>query len=75
VVLVATAVMLLGKGLHALQEIALLPLKPIPFFTVDFLGIYPDAVSLVPQLLLALAPLAFVLIRRGRTARLAGASS
>jgi high-affinity iron transporter len=75
VVLVATAVMLLGKGLHALQEVALLPLKPIPFVTVDFLGVYPDAVSLVPQLLLALAPLAFVLIRRGRTARLAGASS
>ena len=75
VVLVATAVMLLGKGLHALQEVALLPLKPIPFIAVDFLGVYPDAVSLVPQLLLAVAPLAFVLIRRGRTARLAGASS
>jgi high-affinity iron transporter len=75
VVLVATAVMLLGKGLHALQEVAVLPLKPIPFVTVELLGIYPDAVSFVPQLLLALAPLAFTLIRRGRTARLAGASS
>ena len=75
VVLVATAVMLLGKGLHALQEVALLPLRPIPFVTVELLGVYPDAVSLAPQLLLALAPLAFVLIRRGRTAPLAGASS
>lgn len=77
VVLVATAVMLLGKGLHALQEVALLPLAPIPFFTVELLGVFPDAVSLVPQLVLALAPLAFFLIRirRGRTARLAGASS
>ena len=75
VVLVATAVILLGKGLHALQEVALLPLAPVPFFTVELLGIYPDAMSLAPQLLLALAPLAVALIRRGRTGRLAGASS
>ena len=56
VVLVATAVMLLGKGLHALQEVAMLPLAPIPFFRVDMLGIYPDAFSLVPQLLFARCP-------------------
>ncbi|WP_225411118.1 FTR1 family protein [Stigmatella hybrida] len=73
-VLVATAVMLLGKGLHALQEIALLPLAPIPFVTVELLGIYPDAVSFMPQLVLALCPLVLFLIRRSRTARLAGAS-
>ncbi|MDY7231973.1 cytochrome c/FTR1 family iron permease [Hyalangium rubrum] len=75
VLLVATAVMLLGKGLHALQEVALLPLMPIPFVTVEMLGVYPDAVSLTPQLVLALAPLAFLAFRKGRTARLAGASS
>jgi high-affinity iron transporter len=75
VVLVATAVMLLGKGLHAFQEVGYLPLAPIPFFTVEFLGIYPDAISLLPQLLLALAPLAFTAILRNRTARLAAAAS
>jgi high-affinity iron transporter len=75
VVLVATAVMLLGKGLHAFQEVGYLPLAPIPFFTVEFLGIYPDAISLLPQLLLALAPLAFIAIIRNRTARLAAAAS
>ncbi len=73
-VLVVTAVILLGKGLHALQEVALLPLSPLPFVTVELMGVYPDAVSLVPQLVLALAPLAWVLVRRGRMARLAGAS-
>jgi high-affinity iron transporter len=75
VVLVATAVMLLGKGLHAFQEVALLPLMPIPLFTVEFLGIYPDAISFLPQLLLAVAPLAFTAIRRSRSARLAETSS
>lgn len=75
VVLVITAVILLGKGLHALQEVALLPLSPIPFVTVELLGVYPDALSLVPQLLLALGPLAFTFIRRNRSARLAAASS
>jgi high-affinity iron transporter len=76
VVLVATAVMLLGKGLHAFQEVALLPLAPIPFVTVDMLGVYPDAVSLVPQVVLALAPLLVMAVKRkGRSAELAGASS
>ena len=65
VLLFATAVMLLGKGLHALQEVGVVPIRPIPMITVDFLGIYPDLVSLLPQLLLALSPLAWKLIRRG----------
>lgn len=75
VVLVATAVLLLGKGLHSLQEVAVLPIAPIPFFKVDVLGVYPDAISLVPQLLLALGPLGFVIHRRLRNAREAAASS
>ncbi|HET9450513.1 MAG TPA: cytochrome c/FTR1 family iron permease [Aggregicoccus sp.] len=66
--MVATAVILLGKGLHALQEVAVLPLSPLPFVQVDFLGIYPDALSLVPQLLLALAPLAYRALARRRSA-------
>ena len=76
VILVVTAVMLLGKGLHALQEVGALPLVPLRFVTVDLLGLYPDAVSLVPQALLAAAPLAFLLLRRkGRTQRMSEASA
>lgn len=66
VLLVATAVMLLGKGLHGLQEVGVLPLAPIPFLKLEVLGIYPDALTLVPQLLLSLAPFAWrALARRG----------
>ncbi|WP_224364321.1 cytochrome c/FTR1 family iron permease [Hyalangium versicolor] len=74
VVLMATAVILLGKGIHSLQEVAALPIAPIPFINVELLGIFPDAISLVPQLLLALGPLAFVLRRRIRQAREAAAT-
>ncbi|XXF76785.1 FTR1 family protein [Myxococcaceae bacterium GXIMD 01537] len=76
VVLVATAVMLLGKGIHAFQEIAYVPLAPVPFVTVDMLGLYPDAYSLVPQLVLALAPLVVVFLKRkSRSEGLASAST
>jgi high-affinity iron transporter len=57
VLLVVTAIVLLGKGIHALQEVGALPLRPIPLFTFEPLGIFPDALSFIPQLLLALAPL------------------
>ena len=36
----------------------------MPFVRIDALGLYPDAVSLVPQLLLALAPLLVQLLKR-----------
>ncbi|MBU8896165.1 cytochrome C [Corallococcus sp. H22C18031201] len=64
VVLMATAVILLGKGLHAMQEVGVVPLAPIRFITVDMLGLYPDMMSLLPQLLLALAPVLWVWSRR-----------
>lgn len=64
VVLFVTAVVLLGKGLHALQEVGALPLAPIKMFELEFLGIFPDAISLVPQIVLALAPLAWRFRRR-----------
>ncbi|RYZ42699.1 MAG: c-type cytochrome [Myxococcaceae bacterium] len=73
VVLVVTAVMLLGKGIHSLQEVGALPLVPVRFFTVDMLGLYPDALSLVPQALLAVAPLVYRAVRR-RTRVEAGGS-
>jgi high-affinity iron transporter len=66
VVLFATAVILLGKGLHALQEVGVLPLAPVPFIRIEALGIYDDAWSLGPQLVLLLAPLGFLAVRRSR---------
>lgn len=56
VLLYVTAIVLLGKGVHALQEVNVLPLHPMRLFTVDLLGLYPDAFSFLPQLALALAP-------------------
>jgi len=64
VVLVLTAVVLLGKGLHAFQEMGLLPLAPIRLVEVEALGVFPDAISFFPQLALALGPLLWVLARR-----------
>ncbi|MCI0574005.1 MAG: FTR1 family protein, partial [Myxococcaceae bacterium] len=66
VLLVATAVVLLGKGLHALQEVGMMPLAPIGkgSFSVEFLGVYADVVSLVPQLVLTLVSLAYVGLHR-----------
>ena len=57
--LVVTAVMLLGKGMHGLQELGVLPLAPVPFVKLEALGLFPDAWSLGPQLVLALLPLAW----------------
>jgi high-affinity iron transporter len=53
--LLATAVMVLGKGLHGLQEVGVLGLRPVPFVELDALGIFPDAITLGPQLVLAVA--------------------
>jgi high-affinity iron transporter len=56
-VLYGTAVVLLGQGLHAFQETGLLPLVPIPGPRLDLLGLFPDALTLAPQLALLLVPL------------------
>ena len=64
VLLVVTAVVLLGKGLHALQTLGLLPLHPIPLFELEPLGIYPDLFSVGPQVLLAAAPSLWFFWRR-----------
>lgn len=71
VLLVVTAVMLLGKGIHGLQELGKVPLKPFPFVEIDALGLYPDAWSLGAQLLLAMAPFVWKALKNdpGRLAR------
>ncbi|MEO7097552.1 MAG: cytochrome C, partial [Polyangiales bacterium] len=65
--LFVTAVMLLGKGIHALQEIGTIPLRPVRFVRVDFLGIFPDALGLGPQAALAVAPFVIGLFRKRDT--------
>jgi len=68
VLLLVTAVVLLGKGLHAFQTLNILPFKPIPLFELEPLGIYPDLYSFGPQLILAAAPLLWFFWRRRGTA-------
>lgn len=68
VLLVATAVMLLGKGLHGLQELGVLPLRPFATLSIEPLGLYPDWLTLGPQLVLALLPLGWWLWTRQRPA-------
>ncbi len=57
VVLVATAVVLLGQGIHTFEVVGLLPSHAMPFLRVEFLGIYPDLLSVLAQFALAMAPL------------------
>jgi high-affinity iron transporter len=64
VLLVVTAIILLGKGLHALQEVGMVPLKPIPFVTLELLGIYPDAMTFLPQVVLTAIPLVLLFLKR-----------
>jgi high-affinity iron transporter len=51
-VLIATAVMLLGQGIHSFEEVGLLPSSPLPFVQMEFLGLYPDRLGLLAQLTL-----------------------
>ncbi len=64
VVLLATAVVLLGQGIHSLEEVGLLPSRPMPFLRIAFLGIYPDRIGLLAQLALASVPLAWRALSR-----------
>jgi high-affinity iron transporter len=63
-VLYGTAVVLFGQGLHAFQETGFLPLVPVRGPRLDVLGLFPDALTLVPQLAMLLAPLALWWWRR-----------
>jgi high-affinity iron transporter len=71
-VLYGTAVVLLGQGLHAFQEVGLLPLVPMRGPRLDVLGLFPDALTVLPQVAMVLAPVVFWWWRRrGDTARTA----
>jgi high-affinity iron transporter len=53
-VLVITAIMLLGQGIHSFEEVGLLPSSPMPFIRLEFLGVYPDRLGLLAQLTLSI---------------------
>jgi high-affinity iron transporter len=57
VVLLATAVVLLGQGIHTFEVVGLLPSHAMPFLRIEFLGIYPDRLGVLSQVALAAAPL------------------
>ncbi|MGZ5966483.1 MAG: FTR1 family protein [Polyangiales bacterium] len=63
--LFATAVVMLGKAVHALQEVGVVPLRPVPFVRVDLLGVFPDLFSLGAQVALIAAPFVVRALRRG----------
>jgi high-affinity iron transporter len=52
VLLYALAVIFAGKGIHALQEAAVVSSNPVNFPRLDLLGIYPSIETLAAQLLL-----------------------
>ena len=70
----ATAVVMLGKAVHALQEVGVVPLRPVPFVRVDLLGVFPDLFSLGAQGLLIAAPFIVRTLRRTPSADSAAAA-
>jgi high-affinity iron transporter len=60
VMLIATAVVMLGKSMHGLQELGVLPLLPLPFVELPALGVFSDGFTLLPQVLLVLVPVLWV---------------
>ncbi len=69
VVLLATAVVLLGQGIHSFEEVGILPSRPMPFLRIEFLGIYPDRLGVLAQLFLAAVPLVWKGMNRRREKR------
>jgi high-affinity iron transporter len=65
-ILLATAVMLVGKGVHSFEEVGLIAPTPVPFFQVDFLGVYRDRMSLLAQFGLLAVVLAWQVIGGAR---------
>ncbi|MBX7099850.1 MAG: FTR1 family protein [Myxococcaceae bacterium] len=55
VVLCLTAVSLLGKGVHGLQELGVLQLSPVRGPSLEVLGLFPDGYSLSAQAVLLAA--------------------
>ncbi len=67
--LLTTAVVLLGKGLHGLQELDIVSFRPFGFLEIAALGIFPDIVTVSSQSLLAAVLVAVVWWPREKRSR------
>lgn len=65
ILLAALAVVMAGNGVAALQEAGWLPVTPVSFITVSWLGIHPNVQAIGTQLVLAIA-VAMLLRASGR---------
>jgi high-affinity iron transporter len=75
VVLVATAVVLIGQGIHSFEEVGVVSSRPMPFPRLELLGVYPDRIGVFAQLAVALVPLLWKALQpaAGKVSRFDGA--
>ncbi len=71
-VLVATAVVLLGQGIHSFEEVGLVPSYPLGSLRVELLGIYPDRIGILAQAALSAALILWKFLTRSHEPRLPG---
>jgi high-affinity iron transporter len=71
ILLAVLAVVLAGNGVASLQEAGWLPTTPVPFVTLTWLGIHPNAQSLGVQLVLAIAVVALLRMSSRKTLSIA----
>ena len=68
ILLAVLAVVLAGNGVSALQEAGWLPVTPVPFVNVSWLGIHPNVQALATQAVLAIVVVLLLRASRRRTA-------
>ena len=66
ILLAVLAVVLAGNGIAALQEAGVIPITPVAFVTVGWLGIHPNVQALGAQALLAALTVALLFASRRR---------
>jgi high-affinity iron transporter len=70
--LVATAVVLLGQGIHSFEEVGLFPSHPMGSLRVELLGIYPDRIGVLGQVALSAGLILWKVLSRSPEPRLPG---
>lgn len=69
-VLVATAVVLLGQGIHSFEEVGVLPSHPMGSLRIELLGIYPDCIGILAQVGLSCALILWSALNRSPASRM-----
>ncbi|WP_240222108.1 FTR1 family protein [Rheinheimera hassiensis] len=64
VLMIVLAVVMVGKGVVALQEAGTMPISPLQLPTISWLGIYPTVQGLAAQLLLLVAAVALLVYQQ-----------